>query len=306
MKNWKPTVDQFDQVVDEIFTKYATTAAAHDALEAGDEVLAHSILFVRDSLFFWEFCDAIRDADVGRMWVVYDFWVFMMRGAGCHNYGNEILEMKAQFEYEYPPLLCHVIERTWLVNWWGKKGCSIPTDLYLEHTEHNNGFTKNMFAALGSCAFIEHIQEKSSACVEILRKFAHEVSGWFHVWDFHYLAIQNVHVFTRNRKIYATGPTQQGSKKKEAVWDILKDGLQMLSEKNMFDHWKDRTGTGGTDLYVADPEGGAMTEEDNAEVQAGFADANGTMEVDCALDPDLEGESPFSNIRVNELASDDS
>ena len=30
-------------------------------------------------------------------------------------------------------------ERSWLVNRWGKKGRSIPTDLYLEH---NNGFIK--------------------------------------------------------------------------------------------------------------------------------------------------------------------
>lgn len=179
-----------------------------------------------------------------------------------------------------------------------------------------------MFAALGSCASIEHIQEKSSACVEILRKFAHEVSGWFCVRDFHRrhtqvsinaditalcldLAIQNVHVFTRNRKIYATGPTQRGSKKKSAVWDVLKDGLQMLSEKNMFDHWLNRTGTGGTNLYGADPEGGAMAEVDDLNVQVGFTDANGTMEVDCALDPDLEGESPFSNVGVNDSATDD-
>ena len=73
------------------------------------------------------------------MWVVYDFWKFMLRGAGCHNYGNEILEMKAQFLYEFPPLLRDVVEGTWLVNRWGKKGRSIPADLYLEH---NNGFTK--------------------------------------------------------------------------------------------------------------------------------------------------------------------
>ena len=50
-----------------------------DALEAGDEVFARSILFIGDSLFFWEFCDAVRD--VGRMWVAYDFWVFI--DAGC-------------------------------------------------------------------------------------------------------------------------------------------------------------------------------------------------------------------------------
>jgi len=145
MSSWAPDCAEFERVVDEVISRYATTSAAHDALEAGDDVLAHSILFIRDSLFFWEFCDAIRDADVGRMWVVYDFWVFMMRGAGCHNYGNEILEMKAQFLHEFPPLLCEVVERTWLVNRFGKKGRSIPTDLYLEH---NNGFTKAFHSLL--------------------------------------------------------------------------------------------------------------------------------------------------------------
>jgi hypothetical protein len=139
LKDWKPSCKTFEQVVDAVISTYATTSAAHDALEAGDDILAHSILFIRDGLFFWEFCDAVRDADVGRMWLVYDFWVFMMRGAGCHNYGNEILEMKAQFQYEFPELLREVVERSWLVNRWGKKGRSIPTDLYLEH---NNGFTK--------------------------------------------------------------------------------------------------------------------------------------------------------------------
>ena len=119
--------------------KYAETGVGHDALEIGDEVLAHSIFFIRDALMFVEFSDAIRQADVGRMWLVYDFWTYMMRGAGCHNYGNELLEMKAQYLYELPPLLREVLERTWLVNRWGQDGRSIPTDLYLEH---NNGFTK--------------------------------------------------------------------------------------------------------------------------------------------------------------------
>jgi hypothetical protein len=151
LKTWKPNVTEFEAVVGEVITKFATTTAAHDALEAGDEVLAHSILFIRDALFFWEFCDAVRDADVGRMWVVYDFWVFMMRGAGCHNYGNELLEMKALFEHEFPALLRDIVERTWLVNRWGKKGRSIPTDLYLEH---NNGFTKVRISQLMSFSWL--------------------------------------------------------------------------------------------------------------------------------------------------------
>jgi hypothetical protein len=170
-----------------------------------------------------------------------------------------------------------------------------------------------MFAALGSCASIEHVQEKSSACVEILRKFAHEVSGWFCVRDFNRghtqvsinsdisalcldLSVQKVHSFTRHRKIYTTGLTSHGNKKKQAVRDILKEGLQMLSEKKMFDGWRERTGTDGTDLYGSDPEGGMIAEADNFEVEVGFAEANGNMEVDCALDPELEVECPFSNV----------
>ncbi|KLO04076.1 hypothetical protein SCHPADRAFT_814147, partial [Schizopora paradoxa] len=60
-------------------------------------------LFIRDALSFWEFCSAIQDGDVGRMWDIYHIWVFMMRGAGCHNYGNELLEMIAQFTHILPP-----------------------------------------------------------------------------------------------------------------------------------------------------------------------------------------------------------
>ena len=51
--------------------------------------------------------------------MVYDHWIFMMCGAGLHNYGNELLEMKAQFLYEYSVELCEIVEHTWLVNWWG-------------------------------------------------------------------------------------------------------------------------------------------------------------------------------------------
>lgn len=81
----------------------------------------------------------------------------------------------------------------------------------------------------------------------------------------------------------------------------------MLSEKNMFDNWLERTGTDGTDLYGSDPEGGMMAdlEVDDFEVEAGFAGANGSMEVDCALDPELDEECPFSNVGINTSAADD-
>jgi len=102
-----------------------------------------------------------------------------------------------------------------------------------------------------------------------------------------------------------SGPSNsRGGRKKQAVRDVLKDGLQMLSEKNMFGNWLERMGTGGTDLYGSDTEGGIMLEEGDFEVDEGFADANGMMVVDCALDPELELECPFSNVGIN-LATGD-
>jgi hypothetical protein len=41
------------------------------------------------------------------------------------------------------------------------------------------------------------------------------------------------------------------------------------------------------------------------EVEVGFAEANGSMEVDSALDPELEVECPFSNVGINTSAAED-
>ena len=136
---WKPKWSEFNGVVHTIVDEYSMAPEADPSLGATDEVLRHSKLFIRDMLIFWVFSDAVRHEDVGLMWLVYTFWLFMFRGAGCHNYGGEILEMVAQFRYEMNEQLQRVTERTWLVNQWGKQGRAIPTDLYLEH---NNGFIK--------------------------------------------------------------------------------------------------------------------------------------------------------------------
>lgn len=55
LKNWTPSCEEFEQVVEAVISTYATTSAAHNALEGGDDVLAHSILFIRDGFFFGSF-----------------------------------------------------------------------------------------------------------------------------------------------------------------------------------------------------------------------------------------------------------
>ena len=102
-----------------------------------------------------------------------------------------------------------------------------------------------------------------------------------------------------------SGPSNsQGGRKKQAVCDVLKDGLHMLSEKNMFGNWLERTGTGSTDLYGSYTVGVIMLEEGDFEVEEGFADANGMMVVYCTLDPELKLECPFSNVGINLVTGD--
>jgi len=57
----------------------------------------------------------------------------------------------------------------------------------------------------------------------------------------------------------------------------------------MFEHWLQRTGQGGTDLYAAEPE-----EASNDFVtDTAFDNPEGRMEVDTGMDPEFEGECPF-------------
>jgi hypothetical protein len=165
---------------------------------------------------------------------------------------------------------------------------------------------------MGSCASIEHVQEKSSACVEVLRKIAHEVSSWFHVRDFNRghtqvsinadiaalcfdLSVQKVHTFTCKQKTHNLY-SPRTAKQKTGVRDILLDGMEMLTEKSMYEHWLWRTGANGSDLYGTDPEAGMMGGVEDFDVEPAFANSNGRMEVDSALDPQFEAECPFTNL----------
>lgn len=169
-----------------------------------------------------------------------------------------------------------------------------------------------MFAALGSCASIGHVQDKSSACVEVLRHLAHEMSSWFGISSFNRrhtevsidgdiaalcldISIQKLHIFTPNRKLSPptsdSTPTTRKSKK-SAVHDTLSDGMRMLTEQEMFNRWLRRTESAdGTD--VEDCDGFEYSGE------AAFAHPSGRMTVDPAMDLDFEKECPFSNADIS-------
>jgi hypothetical protein len=168
-----------------------------------------------------------------------------------------------------------------------------------------------MFAAMGSCASIGHVQEKSSACVEVLRHLANEMSSWFGISSFNRrhtevsinadiealcldISIQKLHIFTRNRKLsLPTSETTTTTRKtkKSAVHDVLLEGMRMLTEQEMFNRWFQRTesadGNYGTD--VEDHGGFEYSGE------AAFANPNGRMTVDPGMDLGFEKECPFTN-----------
>ena len=138
-----PQWEEFNNVVCTIVDEY-TLGFGADTYHGTDEVLKHSKLFMRDALTFWVFSDAIRHEEVGLMWLIYTFWLFMFRGAGCHNYGNEILEMVAQYQYEMPATLRRIVERTWLVNRWEKlyPFHENAADLFPRKVQHQDGSTQ--------------------------------------------------------------------------------------------------------------------------------------------------------------------
>lgn len=157
---------------------------------------------------------------------------------------------------------------------------------------------------MGSNATITHIQEKSSACVEVLRTLAHQMTAWFGVRDHNRghsevsaaadiaslcldLSIHHVHTLTPGRKIPPVRTRGRKSSRTTAVCDVLLDGMQMLTEKNLFHEWLARSGTGGTDIYSGDSEGDAGEDLGLGTV---FQDPDGSMEVDTTLDPELDNE----------------
>jgi hypothetical protein len=119
-----------------ISTDFATATAAKKALGAGDDWMAHSIYFIRDSLFFCMFEKAVSFADPGQLIRVLKYWVLAFRGVGQHNYARECAEVLVRWRYELPDKLQRALERSWFVNRWGLIGRTIASDLYLEQCNY--------------------------------------------------------------------------------------------------------------------------------------------------------------------------
>ncbi|KAJ7056827.1 hypothetical protein C8F01DRAFT_1087095 [Mycena amicta] len=176
LSKWQPTLADIQAIALTISTGFATATAAKEAQAAGDDWMAHSIYFIRDSLFFCMFEKAVSFADPGQLIRVLKYWSLAFRGVGQHNYARECAEILVRWKYELPDKLKQALERSWFINRWGKRGRSIASDLYLEQL---NFWVKRVFIASGAGVTVEYMIRKGSACVEAFRDVTHMVSNFF-------------------------------------------------------------------------------------------------------------------------------
>jgi hypothetical protein len=132
LAGWTLTLQDIQVIALVISNDFATATAARKAQSAGDDWMAHSIYFIRDSLFFMLFEKAVSFADAGQLIRVLKYWGLAFRGVGQHNYARECAEVLVRWRYELPDKLRSALERSWFVNRFGKPGRFIPSDLYLE------------------------------------------------------------------------------------------------------------------------------------------------------------------------------
>jgi len=161
-----------------------------------------------------------------------------------------------------------------------------------------------MYGAHGSASSMEHVKNKSSACVEVLRSLSHRVSGYFKLADYHrghrevdiYGDIQSLCLDMETQKIHTiqrrsvpppvirtNAPKGKKANKKTApksgVKDILVLGKEALMEKGLFERWKKRTGE-------VDEED-ALQGEDEFASGTVFDAPEGTFDIDHAADPEV-------------------
>jgi hypothetical protein len=100
LAGWTPTLQDIQAIALVISNDFATVTAARKAQSAGDDWMAHSIYFIRDSLFFMLFEKAVSFADAGQLIRILKYWGLAFRGVGQHNYARECAEVLVHWRYE--------------------------------------------------------------------------------------------------------------------------------------------------------------------------------------------------------------
>lgn len=166
-----------------------------------------------------------------------------------------------------------------------------------------------MFAALGANASMDYIQNKSSACVEVLRIFSQQMSEWFGKKEFNRrhsevssradiealvldMSAHNMHRMVPNRSI-------SSGNGKQAVRDVFTEGFDALLEKGAFEKWLNKSGNHDEEGAVAnngDADEDIDINETELDCQPEFTDPDGKLYNDTTQDPEFRDDNPFSEI----------
>ncbi|KAJ3993419.1 hypothetical protein F5050DRAFT_1714514 [Lentinula boryana] len=98
-----------------------------------DDVLANSIVFMRDTLVSRECANAVASGDVGRVWEVLKVMLFTFAGSAHSKYATYLLETITVLEIESSAALRKALLSTMLVNLSRKPGTFAPCDLIQEY-----------------------------------------------------------------------------------------------------------------------------------------------------------------------------
>lgn len=112
-----------------------------------DNIFNYASNLLGIGLFYWEFCDAIREGDGNRVLRCWRYMLPMFINTGRKNYSLEALNMLMQHDISLPPRQATQLLYSRFINTQGLPGRNIPADL---HMEHLNRIVKDSVRDLGS------------------------------------------------------------------------------------------------------------------------------------------------------------
>ncbi|KAF9021243.1 hypothetical protein BDZ89DRAFT_930664, partial [Hymenopellis radicata] len=177
---WNPSTTPVVPIVDDSPSNNVNEPGVKVHVEAkgftGDRVLANSILFCRDFLWWLELSYAVSDGDIGRVMEVLKVWIFMFAGASRQNYTTILLELYCLFRYEASKNLKDAIWNNWLVNITGELGKWIEDDLL---QEHYNKWLEDMVAKHGGAFSDPFFRDTISPNVNFFLRLKEELEAAF-------------------------------------------------------------------------------------------------------------------------------
>ena len=118
-----------------------------DIPSTSDKVLLYNKHLLSLGLFYFEYCDAIREGDGIRVLRCWRYLLPMFISSGRTNYAIESFQLIMQHDYYLSEREAAELLWSRFINVHGKPGCNIPNDLHLEHL---NRLCKTAIKGLGA------------------------------------------------------------------------------------------------------------------------------------------------------------